>query len=156
MAEDDIPETKAHQILDRFASTDEILREILKVLKKTIRTPEEPTIPGMRPFPAPTPPFPTAITAILEGYPFNTNQTNITTAGNPLSLVGKVRTRAILIKANLDNIGNIYIGDKGVSSTKSYILEPGGVVGGNIDASKTEVYIDGATAGDGVSFMVLL
>ena len=80
-----------------------------------------------------------------------TGQIAVATAGTQVR-VGGGSIKSVLIKANSDNTGNIFVGTSTVSSTTGLILVPGEFV--SMDVSDLgNVWVDCATNGDGVSYL---
>jgi hypothetical protein len=88
--------------------------------------------------------------AVLSG------QTTVTTAGTAVVLGTQTINGAILIKADPNNTGDIYIGNDGnddVSSTTGFILATGDVVVIDNITYLGNLYVDAATNGDKVSWI---
>ena len=81
----------------------------------------------------------------------STGQTAVAAAGTAVQ-VGGGHIASVLIKANADNTGNVFIGLSSVHSTNGLILVPGEFV--SMDVSDLgAVYVDAATNDDGVSYL---
>ena len=83
-----------------------------------------------------------------------TGQTSVTTSGTAVKLLN-VKTKSILVKANIGNTGNIFISGTGVTSTTGLILAPGESVTLDHNTAKKAVWIDAASNGDGVNFLAI-
>lgn len=92
----------------------------------------------------------------LEGLYFYTIQKKVNTAGKPVRVADKRKTKSIVIIADATNTGNIYIGDRGVSASNAgAILRPGESIPMDVDFNKREVYLDSANNGDGVNCVIM-
>ena len=82
----------------------------------------------------------------------------VTSAGTAEALSAtSIPVVEVVIQAELDNTGNVYVGGSTVSSTSGVELEPGAsLTFGNIQKNEwfnlNEIYIDAATSSDGVKF----
>ena len=160
-----IPQRQWYQFGDWFTRTDELLEAILLQLQ------------GMGALiapPAPTPveptPIPTEFVAILqnqlgllglirnylEGFNFITGQGIVQTAGTPIELISTVKTYLVMIRADIANTGNIYIGGTGVSAATGYFLGAGEAMTIQIDNLKKSIWIDADVSGEGVSWLALI
>lgn len=96
-----------------------------------------------------------AILAALGGSILPTTlhngQATVTTAGTRVHLP-TVTTKSITVKAKLDNIGNIFVGDSTVSSSTGFELGAGDTISFDID-NLNDVYIDSSISGDGISYI---
>ena len=80
-------------------------------------------------------------------------QTSVTTAGTavPLSTTS-TSILSVTVKANIGNVGNIFIGGSTVSSSVGFILGQGDGISLEIN-NLTKVYIDAANNADGCSYI---
>ncbi len=77
-------------------------------------------------------------------------QKTVTTAGTAVAVGGDIDAKEVIIMADPDNGGNVYIGDSAVDSTGAK-LPPGGILpAGNVNLS--EIYIDADIDGEGISY----
>jgi hypothetical protein len=75
----------------------------------------------------------------------------VTTAGTQAAMGGNIGARNLIIAANPDNAGNIYVGPSTVDSTTGLKLPPGGILPcGNVNLS--EIYLDADNSGEGISY----
>lgn len=163
-----IPDTekKWWQVMDVLSRNDELLQAILQQLQAMgavpAATPSVEALPEM-PLPAGLAPKLDVLTReqirtkqLLEGFNFTTNQSTVPTPGTPTEVISTVRTYLIIIRAHITNVGDIYIGGQGVTAGTGFIVGAGESVAVQIDAQKKRVFVDAATAGDGVSWMALV
>jgi len=61
----------------------------------------------------------------------------------------------VIIKALITNTGDIYVGGAGVAAASGYPLAPGEFVGLDVD-NLTDVWIDAAVNGEGVSYIYIV
>jgi len=82
-------------------------------------------------------------------------QVVVAVAGSRVRLIDSPvqKSLALIIKAKTGNQGNIFVGDKSVSSSNGYILDAAEEVLLVIDNAKCNVYIDTDNATDGVSYI---
>lgn len=84
------------------------------------------------------------------------------TAGSPLALSASSRTAtSVIIQADPDNVGNVYVGDVGVTGTNCFKLKPGAALEINADDSAADedivvvdlmdIFVDGSITGDKVN-----
>lgn len=77
----------------------------------------------------------------------------VTTAGTRVQLSGTSKpSKAVVIRALETNTGLVYVGDSTVASTNGHRLSPGESVGLEI-ADLTNVYLDSAVNGEGISYL---
>lgn len=167
------PEKHWWQIGDILTRQDELLEQILlaiRALGVPIVVPPAPPTPSPPIGPPAAPPIPPEIgdkidTSILverdirtalEGLDFKTGQATVLSAGTGQELLHQFETYLVVIRANTTNTNNIYIGDKGVSSTTGYILAAGESIAITIDVLKEALWVDADTSGDGVSWFALV
>lgn len=75
----------------------------------------------------------------------------VTAAGTAEAVGSDVDTRNLIIVADPDNSGNIYVGPATVDSATGVKLPPGGILpAGN--ASLADIYIDADVSGEGISY----
>ena len=80
-----------------------------------------------------------------------TGQKTVTTAGTQVAIGGNVDVRRLIVVADPDNGGNIYVGPDTVSSSTGLKLPPGGILPcGNVNLSK--IFIDADYNGEGISY----
>jgi len=80
--------------------------------------------------------------------------TTVAVAGTRVALSTGVRCQRIMIKANVGNAGDIYVGGSTVSAANGYILDAAATLElwiGNANL----LYIDAATASDGVTWLAV-
>ncbi len=161
-----IPQKAWWQLADHLSRQDELLEAILKQLQRMGEV-----------VPAPPPPIPpeypvippgmlgkldviaieqTLTKQLLEGYNFLTGQSTVATPGTSVEVVSTVKTYLVVIRADITNVGSIYVGTKGVSATTGYILDAGEALAIPIDNLKKTIWIDAATANDSVSWISLV
>ncbi len=80
-------------------------------------------------------------------------RTVVTTAGTRVRL-STLSCKAMVITAQFDNTGKIYLGTSTVSSVNGYILEPGDSISLMID-NRNRFYIDAEYDGDGISSIAI-
>lgn len=80
-------------------------------------------------------------------------QTTVSSAGTAVA-VGGGQISNVLVRANADNAGNVYLGISSVYSTTGLILAPGEYVSLDIN-DLADLYVDAANNGDGVSYITL-
>jgi hypothetical protein len=74
----------------------------------------------------------------------------VTTAGTAVAVGSDIDVRNLVIIADPDNGGNIYVGDSGVDNTGCK-LPPGGILpAGNVNLSA--IFIDADNSGEGISY----
>jgi len=160
------PQAQWYQFGDWFTSQDELLRAILSQLQAMAAL-QQPAPAIEQPSIQPIPPDLLAaaqqqvqllgsVRDYLEGFNFVTGQGAVTAPGNPLELVSTVKTYLVMIRANVANTGNIYIGGKGVGAATGYILGAGEAMVVQIDNLRKSVWIDADVAGEGVSWLALI
>ena len=72
-------------------------------------------------------------------------------AGTQVAIGGDVDVRGLIVIADPDNGGNIYVGPATVNSSTGLKLPPGGILPcGNVNLS--EIFIDSDVSGEGVSY----
>jgi len=78
---------------------------------------------------------------------------NVTAAGTAEVLAASTACKKVLIKASLDNTGNVFVGGSDVDKTteNGYPLDAGEVWIGTID-NLADIYIDVTVSGEGVSY----
>lgn len=92
----------------------------------------------------------------LEGLYFYTVYTKVNIAGKPVRVADKRKTKSMVIIAENGNAGNIYVGDRGVSSSHAgAVLRPGENIPMDVDLNKREVYINSDNNGDGVNCVIM-
>ena len=75
----------------------------------------------------------------------------VTSAGTQVAVGGAVAVRGLIIIADPDNGGNIYVGPSTVDSSTGVKLPPGGILPcGNVNLSA--IYIDSDVSGEGISY----
>lgn len=79
--------------------------------------------------------------------------TNVGTAGTGVVLAASTACKRVLIKATLDNTGNIYVGGSDVDkdTQNGFPLDAGEVWIGTVD-NLADIWIDATVSGDGVSY----
>ena len=78
-------------------------------------------------------------------------QTIVTAAGTQEAIGGNVDVRNLIVIADPDNSGNIYVGPSTVDSSTGIKLPAGGILPcGNVNLS--EIYIDSDVSGEGISY----
>lgn len=78
-------------------------------------------------------------------------QKTVTTAGSRVAVGSNTDVKNLVIIADLDNSGNIYVGDSTVSSANGAKLPPGGVLPcGAVNLAA--IYIDADVSGEGISY----
>ncbi len=162
----EVTEREWWHLSDALSRQDELLEAILLQLKAMAEV-----VPPSPPPPEPEEPvFPPGIEPkldiiareqiltkeLLEGFNFVTNQSVVPTPGTPTEVISTVRTYLILIRAHTTNATDVYVGGQGVTAGTGFILGPGEATVVPIDAQKKRVFVDAATAGDGVSWMALV
>jgi len=81
------------------------------------------------------------------------NHVNVSTAGTRVQLTSTSTTiQRVTIKANEDNVGNIFVGNSNVDSSNGIVISAGESVDIMID-NLNKVYIDSETDGDGISYV---
>ena len=85
--------------------------------------------------------------------PIGSGYRNITNAGTPITLVpSSVPANRVDIQAKLDNLGIIYIGGQGLSSSTGIALNAGDVYSLESITDLILVNIDGSLNSDGVTY----
>jgi hypothetical protein len=89
--------------------------------------------------------------AILSG------KTTVTTAGTAVVLGNMTVDGPLMVKAELDNTNNIYVGNVNgdVASTNGMALDAGEVIIFNYIGDLNNIWIDSDTNGEGVSWLLL-
>ena len=83
-----------------------------------------------------------------------TGQATVTAAGTAELLIAMgQRSTRITIKALADNTDDIYIGPSTVDSADGFILAAGEEVTIVVEQGETNIYIDSAVNGEGVSYI---
>ena len=78
-------------------------------------------------------------------------QKTVTAAGTQVAIGGDVNVLGLIVVADVDNGGNIYVGPSTVDSATGVKLPPGGILPcGNVNLST--LYIDSDVSGEGVSY----
>lgn len=78
-------------------------------------------------------------------------QKTVAVAGTAVALGGDVDVRELIVVANPDNGGNIYVGPDTVDSSTGIKLPPGGILPcGSVSLS--EIFIDSDMSGEGISY----
>lgn len=78
-------------------------------------------------------------------------QKTVTTAGTAVAVGGDVDSRDLVVIADPDNSGDIYVGDSSVDAATGVKLPPGGILPcGNVNLA--EIYIDADNDGEGISY----
>lgn len=78
-------------------------------------------------------------------------QKTVTTAGTAVAVGGDVAVKGLIVIADPDNGGNIYVGPATVDSATGCKLPPGGVLPlGNVNLS--EIFLDADYDGEGISY----
>jgi hypothetical protein len=78
-------------------------------------------------------------------------QQNVTTAGTRVQLSSNA-CKGISIKAKVTNLGYIYVGGSGVTSSNGLILSAGAAM--SLTISNTNlIYIDSSISGEGISYI---
>jgi len=93
---------------------------------------------------------------LLEGFNFITGQSTMQTAGTPVEVISTIKTYYIIIRADINNTGTIYLGSRGVSVTTGYAINAGEAIALSIDNTKKQVWMNGTAANDVVSWMALV
>lgn len=100
------------------------------------------------------------LTPILNGVnilPYSilgNGQTSVATAGIPVPLATNTATTTITVRSLSTNIGKIYVGTSGVSSSTGFVLSPDETVSIDLD-NLDKVFIDADNSGEGVSYIYL-
>jgi hypothetical protein len=156
------------QVTDALTRQDELLEAILLQLQMMAVQPPEPMPPPSEP---PEPPVippgiepkldviaeeQTRTKQLLEGFNFITGQATVQMAGTSVEVVSTVKTYLVVIRADINNAGSIYVGTKGVSATTGYILDAGEALAIPIDNLKKAIWVDAANSGDGCSWIALV
>ncbi len=82
-------------------------------------------------------------------------QKTVTTAGTAVAVGGDVAVKGLIVIADPDNGGNIYVGPATVDSSTGLALPPGGILpAGNVNLS--DIYIDSDVSGEGISYYYTL
>jgi len=177
-----IPEKKWYHIADAISRNDELLEAILKAIQ-ALKFPEVPAPPAPPPPPAIPPPeippdllgkMDTLINLTnnmyntlkeikdlqektlgeLEGLYFVNGVKTISKSNTSENLAHKMRTKSILIVADKNNSGILYIGGEDVGPETSTKLNPGESIQLDCDLYKKELYIYG-TSGDSVTWVAM-
>lgn len=69
-----------------------------------------------------------------------------------VALAASTAISAVIVQGLATNVGNVYVGNSGVSSANGFELQPGQATGIAID-DIAKVYVDAANDGDGVCFI---
>lgn len=78
----------------------------------------------------------------------------VTTAGTAVLLIdNSTKTDAIIIKALISNVGDIYVGTSGVSSSTGFPISPGEGITITANNAVTNIYINATSNGDGVAYI---
>ncbi|OPY54723.1 MAG: hypothetical protein A4E48_00302 [Methanosaeta sp. PtaU1.Bin060] len=78
-------------------------------------------------------------------------QKSVATAGTAVAIGSDIKVGNLVVIANCDNSGNIYLGSSSVNSSKGVKIPPGGILPcGAVNLSK--IYIDADVSGDGISY----
>ena len=78
-------------------------------------------------------------------------QKTVTSAGTQVAVGGDVAARGLVVIADPDNGGNIYVGPSTVDSSTGLKLPPGGILPcGNVNLSA--IYIDSDVSGEGITY----
>ncbi len=91
-----------------------------------------------------------AAASIPGGASFKSARKTVTAAGTAEALDEDVDCRDLIVVADPDNAGNIYLGDADVDNTKGK-LPPGGIMPCGA-ANLSEVFIDADNSSEGVSY----
>ena len=163
-----VPEKHWWHLADALSRNDELLQAILEQLQ-TMEQVTPPTVPAPPPDyegPVIPPGIESAVqlTAeeqvrtrkLLEGFNFITGQSTVQTAGTAVEVVSTVRTYYLIVRSHANNSGEVYVGGRGVSATSGYVIGAGEAIAISIDNLKKSVWVDAATAGDGVSWIALV
>lgn len=95
-----------------------------------------------------TSPMPTTVAAFAT---MGTGRASVATAGTRVQLSSSACS-SVTVKARATNVNTIYIGGSGVTAATGFELAPGETV--SIDVTNTNmIYIDAATATDGVAYI---
>lgn len=163
-----IPEKHWYQFSDWFSRQDELLEAILRTLQAYLQAKERidttpPVVPEYPEIPAGIEPKLDTIAleaslarTLLEGFNFIAGQTIVNTAGTEVEIIPYQKTYLLIIRANLTNAGDVYLGTIGVSNIGGYVLDPGAAVAIQVDVSKKKMYVDADNNGDGISWMALV
>ena len=94
---------------------------------------------------------------LVEPAPLETllhGQTIVGTAGSPVILLsGSQATHTVTITAKPTNTGNMFFGLTGVTASNGYILPPGASISVDHNHALSNLYIDSAVNGEGVSYI---
>lgn len=82
-----------------------------------------------------------------------TGRIAVPTPGTAVAIIGGTTTKAMLLVADQDNTGRIYVGKSTVSSANGLRLEPGASVVLPVNNAAERVYIDAQVASDSISAM---
>lgn len=85
-------------------------------------------------------------------------QTTVATSGKPVPLGAQKVSAPLMVKAKPGNTGNVYVGNDGantVSSTTGVILAKGDAIVFQTVTDLAQIYVDAATGGDGVAWLIL-
>ena len=88
----------------------------------------------------------------------NSGQTTVTTAGTAVALGNGIVGGALMVKALIGNVGNVYIGNDGagdVTSANGLELAPGDVMIFDTVSNLSALIVDSAENGEGVSWIML-
>jgi len=163
-----VPEKHWWHLADALSRNDELLQAILEQLRAmeqvtppTVPAPppdyEGPVIPpGIEPAVQLTAEEQVRTRKLLEGFNFLHGQATIQTAGTAIEVVSTVKTYLVVIRADANNAGSIYVGSRGVSATNGFVLDPGESLAVPIDNIKKTVWVDAANSGDSCSWIALI
>ena len=85
-------------------------------------------------------------------------QTTVTTAGTAVALGAGIVGGALMVKALIGNVGNVFIGNDGagdVTSANGLELAPGDVMIFDTVSNLSALIVDSAENGEGVSWIML-
>lgn len=80
------------------------------------------------------------------------NQKTVAGAGSAEALAGSTAIRSVTVRALLNNVGTIYVGDSSVSSSNGFELGAGDSVDLDVD-NLNKIFLDTDTNGEGVSYI---
>jgi len=81
-------------------------------------------------------------------------QTQVATAGVAVILLSASQdTGTVTIAAKETNVGNVFVGKSGVTSSNGYILPQGASISIDHNHKKDNIYINASNNGDGVSYI---
>jgi len=158
-------ERKWWQVGDAITRQDEILEAILLQLQSMATLQAGPVFPPTTEEVIPTEVMSVLnITAreqlrtkqLLEGFNFITGQGTIQTAGTSVELISTIKTYYVIIRADINNTGTVYLGSRGVSTTTGYAINAGEAIALSIDNTKKQVWMNGTAANDVVSWIALV